>query len=422
MRTLVALLFIALASTPCWGQLTPTHSGLTYAVVGGTPLRLDLYLPTVGSAPFPCVVWIHGGGWQSGSRSPIPPAAQRLLPLGIAVASVDYRLTSQSAEFGGEPVIFPAQIHDVKGAVRWLRAHVAEYGLDPARFGSWGSSAGGHLSALLGTSGGISELEGTTGDNLDQSSIVQAFGDYFGPTDILHIQDMVTNPPGSTIPHDSPSSPESRLLGWDDPGQGLGDIKANLTNPNPPYPALVQLAMLANPIQHVGPDDPPAFVAHGTSDTSVPIGQSIALADAYGAAGLSRRWRPVTGAGHGFLGAATDSLAADFFRRVLFAEGTVGVDLPPERTSMLRARPNPSWGEAWIEASGFLDPAARALVFDVRGRKVRDLGAAHGGGWAWDGRDDSGRDAGSGVFFVRIAGATSSPAPLRIARISNTNY
>ena len=413
MRTFIALILIAFASTPCWAQPAPTHPDLTYAVVGGTPLRLDLYLPTSGSAPYPCVVWIHGGGWQGGSRYPIPPAAQRLLPLGIAVASVQYRLTSQAAQFGGEPVIFPAQIHDVKGAVRWLRAHAAEYGLDDTRFGSWGSSAGGHLSALLGTSGGVAELEGVTGGNLDQSSVVHAFGDYFGPTDILHIQDMVTTPPGSTIQHDAPTSPESRLIGWDDPGQGLGDVKANLENPNPPYPALVQLLLLVDPIQHVSADDPPAFIAHGTNDTSVPIGQSIALSDAYAAAGLSRRWRPVTGAGHGFLGAATDSLAADFFRRVLFAEGTVDVEPSPERVAILRARPNPTRGETWIEASAALDPITRASVFEVRGRNVRDHGSERDGGWTWDGRDDNGRDAGSGIFFIRVAGSN----PLRVARV-----
>jgi acetyl esterase/lipase len=416
MKRLLACLPLLLAAsgTPVHAQPAPTHPNLTYATVGGKALLLDLYVPAAGAPPRPCVVWIHGGGWQSGTRFPIPPSAQRLLALGIAVASVEYRLTSQAGQFGAEPVTFPAQIHDVKGAVRWLRAHAADYGLDPARFGSWGSSAGAHLSALLGTSGGVAALEGTVGGNPGESSVVQAFGDYFGPTDILHIQDMVTTPPGSTIQHDAYTSPESRLLGWDDPGQGLGDVKANLANPAPPYPALVQLALLADPIQHVSPDDPPAFISHGTNDTTVPIGQSVALADAYTTAGLSRRWRPVTGAGHGFLGAVTDSLAADFFQRVLFADSPVEVstEFP---TPAFRVWPNPSRGMTRIEASRTRDAASRAAVFDLRGRLVRDLGASAAGGWTWDGRDAEKSESGPGIYFVRV-GDGSQP-PLRIVRI-----
>lgn len=406
-------LALMLPAVSVHAQPAPTHPNLVYATVGGKALLLDLYLPPTGEPPVPCVVWIHGGGWQGGTRYPIPPAAQRLLPLGIAVASVEYRLTSQAGQFGSEPVIFPAQIHDVKGAVRWLRAHAADYGLDPARFGSWGSSAGGHLSALLGTSGAVLELEGNTGGNLEQSSVVQAFGDYFGPTDLLHIQDMVTTPPGSTIQHDAYTSPESRLIGWDDPGQGLGDVKANLTNPNPPYPALVHLLLLADPIQHVSLDDPPAFISHGTNDTSVPIGQSVALAGAYTTAGLSRRWRPVPGAGHGFLGAATDSLAADFFRRVLSADGSVAVN-DDGFGPLMRARPNPSRGATRIEASWGAFPGGRAIVFDLSGRRVRDLGVAPNT-WMWDGRDDHGVETGPGIYFVGIEN-TSGPW-LRLVRV-----
>src|SRR5262249_35630047 len=160
-----------------------TYPGLAYATVGGRDLLLDLYLPSAGPGPFPVVVWIHGGAWLTGSRFPAPNAAQ-LTSLGFAVASVDYRLTSQAGQWGAEPVIFPAQIHDVKGAVRWLRANAATYNLDPARFGCWGSSAGGHLAALLATSGDVPALEGTVGGNAGFSSAVQACADFFGPTDL----------------------------------------------------------------------------------------------------------------------------------------------------------------------------------------------------------------------------------------------
>lgn len=282
-----------------YAQPTPTHANLTYAVVNGQPLRLDLYLPSGVSGPRPVVVWIHGGGWAGGDKFPPTGATAPLLQRGIAVASINYRLTTQGALFGPQAVIFPAQIHDCKAAVRWLRGNASTYNLDPTRFGSWGSSAGGHLSALLGTSGGVAAAEGTVGTFLGQSSRVQACADYFGPTDLLMMNPDVTTPPGSTIDHDAPGSPESHLLGWFLPGQGIGDIRKNLTNPTPPYPALAALAALVNPITHVEATDPPFFIAHGTADTLVPLNQSTRLATALSAAGVQNTYVQIIGAGHG---------------------------------------------------------------------------------------------------------------------------
>lgn len=315
--TLCSAAMIGLCSAAVSAQVMPNFPAQTYAVVGGRPLQLDVYVPA-GPGPFPCVVWIHGGGWQGGSRFPARLATE-LLPHGIAVASVTYRLTSQAALFGGEPVIFPAQIHDVKGAIRFLRANAATYHLNPARFGSWGTSAGGHLSALAGTSGNDPALEGTVGGNPGQSSALQAVADYFGPTDILNMNLDVTTPPGSGIDHDGPGSAESRLVGWDDPGQGIGNIRANLSNPNPPYPALVALCNQVNPVSFVDPLDPPFFIAHGTNDTTVPLMQSTRLANALGAAGVFRDYRQVTGAGHGPLGDATEAATVAFFVSRLLA-------------------------------------------------------------------------------------------------------
>ncbi|HVZ93793.1 MAG TPA: prolyl oligopeptidase family serine peptidase [Phycisphaerales bacterium] len=309
-------------AAPAVAQPVPTFPNQTYATIGGRALQLDVYLP-VGTGPFPCVVWVHGGGWQSGERFPPGPALQ-LLPRGIAVASVSYRLTSEAGQWGGEPVTFPAQIHDVKGAIRFLRANAAAYQLNPARFGAWGSSAGGHLVALAGTSGNDPSLEGTVGGNLDQSSALQAIGDYFGPTDIININLDVTTPPGSTINHDAFNSPESKLVGWDDPGQGIGDIRANLANPAAPYPALVALCNQVNSITFVDPADPPFYIAHGTADTSVPIMQSTRLSNALGAAGVFRDYRQIAGAGHGGLGQATDTGAVNFFAHFLLPPVCLG--------------------------------------------------------------------------------------------------
>ena len=312
--TAITALFV-LSSAPLAAQVVPTFNDVPFAIVprdagGNITLLMDIYIPVAGPGPFTCVLWIHGGGWQAGTHNSVPAGATALLTSGVAIASVSYRLSGDA--------IFPAQIHDVKGAVRFLRANAATYNLDITRFGSWGSSAGGHLSALLATSGGVAVLEGTSGGNLAFSSRAQAAVDYFGPTDIININLDTTTPPGSTLNHDDPNSPESHLVGWDDPGQGIGDIRANLSNPNPPYPALVQLCNQVNPITWISADDPPMFIGHGTVDTSVPIKQSVRLADGLFAAAKFHDYRAVLGAGHGFLSNATDLSARNFLLAQFF--------------------------------------------------------------------------------------------------------
>lgn len=317
----------AVLATAAPAQLTPTHADLTYAVVGSTPLRLDLYLPASAPAPHPTLIFIHGGGWSGGDKAQMPALCAAALNQGFAVASVNYRLTSQTALFAPESVTFPAQIHDVKGAVRWLRANAATFGLDPTRFASFGTSAGGHLSALLATSGGSSELEGTVGGNLGFSSRVQAAIDYFGPTDLIQMQPDVLTPPGSVVDHDEPSSGESQLIGWSLPGQGMGDIRANLTNPAAPYPMLVELATWASPITWVDAGDPPLFMGHGTNDPVVPVRQSSRLSAALFAAGVEHDFRAVPLAGHFLSGAISDAALA-FLRAKLLGPDRPSVGTP----------------------------------------------------------------------------------------------
>jgi acetyl esterase/lipase len=310
-----AALSLAGAPPPHAAAADPTHSDIIYASIADRPLRLDLYLPEPDlRGPVPLVLYVHGGGWLSGDKRPLPAALGTLLDHGIAVAGVQYRLTSQAWMFGGVSPIFPAQIHDLKAAVRWVRTNGAGYGIDPERVAAWGMSAGGHLAALLGTSAGVVELEGPASGGV--STRLSAVVDYFGPTDILFITTDRRWPPGG-IDHDVRSSPESKLMGWSQPGQGLGDIRSNLANPAAPYPQLVARCVAANPTTHVSPDDPPFFIAHGTSDTIVPLLQSIKLADALGAAGVAVEYHPIAGAPHDDLGAATDQAAVAFLVRTL---------------------------------------------------------------------------------------------------------
>jgi acetyl esterase/lipase len=186
---------------------------------------------------------------------------------GYAIASLNYRLSQHA--------LFPAQIQDCKAAVRWLRAHAAEYGLDPTRFAAWGPSAGGHLSAMLGVTGHVSAFE--VGEHLDQSSRVQAVVDYFGPTDFLQM-DAHRLPDGMV--HDPPDSPESELVGG-------------------PIQERPEAVALANPVTHVRPDAPPFLVVHGDLDPLVPHHQSELLVAALKKARVPVTFYTVVGAGHG---------------------------------------------------------------------------------------------------------------------------
>lgn len=248
-----------------------SHRNVQYATVDGVPLRLDLYLPAQGEGPFPVLVWIHGGGWRGGTKDLAPGGTMvRQTARGYAVASIEYRLSRQA--------LFPAQIYDCKGAIRWLRANAAEYALDPDRIGVWGSSAGGHLASMLGVTGDESVLEGDTGGNLQYSSRVRAVIDLYGPANLLTMN--AQSLPCSTIDHDAPESPESLLLGC-------------------PVQSCADRARLASPVSYVSADDPPFLLIHGTNDCSVPPGQSQELHGDLVDAGVDATLRLLEGAGHG---------------------------------------------------------------------------------------------------------------------------
>lgn len=237
-----------------------------YATVGAKRLVLDLYLPTQAEGKMPLIVWIHGGGWQSGSKDQWRPA-ETFVRQGYAVASIEYRLSGEA--------VFPAQIEDCKAALRWLKANAETYNLAADRIAVWGSSAGGHLAALVGTSGDVKDLEGTVGGNLDQSSRVQAVIDFFGPTDLEAF--VVT--PGYER-HANAASPESKLLG--------GAVRE-----------VPHQAKRANPITYVDSNDPPFFIVHGADDPVVPPNQSELLHAALEKAGVTSELTILPGNGHG---------------------------------------------------------------------------------------------------------------------------
>lgn len=216
---------------------------IPYVPNGHERQRLDLYYPEQAAGPKPVLILVHGGGWQNGRKGINPRQWARYFEKGYAVASLGYRLT--------DAAIFPAQIEDCRAAVRWLRAHAAEYGLDVNRFGAFGSSAGGHLVALLGTAGDEKAFD--VGENLDQSARVQAVCDYFGPSDFI----AFVNTPGYQA-HARPGSAEVKLMGG-------------------PLPEKRELAQRASPVSWVTADDPPFLIVHGDKDPIVPIQQSTLL-------------------------------------------------------------------------------------------------------------------------------------------------
>lgn len=259
------------------GEAAECNAGdpLTLAYAGGPQHLLDLYRPAGATGPLPTVVWIHGGAWRSGSREQVDQA-RRLVCRGYAVASIDYRLTPDA--------IFPAQIHDVKAAIRYLRANAATLGLDGERFAAFGSSAGGHLAALAGTSAGVPALEDLSLGNAGTSSAVQAAVAWYAPTDFsrMDAQILAQGCPAADAFHGEGDSAESVLVGCPVGNPGCAAAVAR-----------------ADPTTYVGAGTPPIYLLHGGADCTVPPAQSALLEQAMDAAGRCAVRRVVTGAGHG---------------------------------------------------------------------------------------------------------------------------
>ena len=241
--------------------------------VGGNNPRqkLDLLLPKDRAGKKrPMVVFIHGGGWMSGKKEDGLDIIRMLAATGdYATATINYRLTQEAA--------WPAQIHDCKAAIRFLRGKADEYGIDPDKIGVMGASAGGHLVSMLGTSGGIEGLEGSLGAFAKQSSRVQCVVNFFGPANFLTFFGKEV-----AIEKLRRDNMAVRLL-----GKETEEIKAN--------------AKAASPVSWITKDDAPFFTAHGTKDTLVPFAQAQELHGALEKSGVESHLIAMEGAGHGFV-------------------------------------------------------------------------------------------------------------------------
>jgi len=248
-----------------------TYTNVAYATTSSSQ-KMDIYLPT-GDGPFPVVVFIHGGAFLMGDKSMEASNAAVMVSKGYAAVSINYRLSGEAK--------FPAQIQDCKTAIRFLRANASKYKLNPEKIASWGASAGGNLSALLGTSGGIAELEGAELGNSTFSSKVIASVDWFGPINFLTM-DAEASALGFTITTNSASSPESSLI-----GAAIQTIPAQVAK--------------ANPTTYISADDAAFFIQVGDADRNIPYTQSEnfynALKPVIGASNAN--FELIAGAGHG---------------------------------------------------------------------------------------------------------------------------
>ncbi len=245
---------------------------IPYAGTDNDRQKLDLVLPKDPKGKrLPVVACIHGGGWRNGSRkAPLGKLAPLAASGEYIGVSIGYRLTDEAQ--------WPSQMYDCKAAIRWIRANADKYGMDAEKIAVWGTSAGGHLVAVLGTSGDVEELEGALGPNTKLSSRVSCVLDFYGPTNFLLMEkhDLGT----SRIDHDAANSPESLLVG--------GAIQE--------HPDLVAKA---NPITYVTPDDPPFLIVHGDQDPTVAYNQSELLHAALKDANVESTLITVVGGGHG---------------------------------------------------------------------------------------------------------------------------
>jgi acetyl esterase/lipase len=276
-----AFLFVLCLNLIYGYAIADSQADIEYARVGDHSLKLDLYTPKAVNPPL--LVYVHGGAWSAGSKSDVKVA--KLLEHGFAIASLDYRLSSQA--------VFPAQIHDIKAAIRFLRAKSELYHLNTSRIGIIGNSAGGHLAALVGVTNGHEVLEGRVGEYVSQSSSVQCIVSLYGAS---NLQTILTQSTEFGLKVRVPAL--QLLLG------GQPNEKADL-------------AKLASPVAHLDSNDPPLLLIHGDADPQMPPAQSQEFATAYESHHLLVQFITLPGSKHGgdeFFDAERTSMVAKFLQ------------------------------------------------------------------------------------------------------------
>ena len=276
-----AALLLAPAAT---AQDIPVQRDIVYGNVDGMTLGLDLYMPPGVEAP-PLVVFVHGGARRAGTKDRAPMVFPEN---GFAMASLDFRQSGDAR--------FPAMVHDIKGAIRFLRSHADDYGYNAEKIAITGQSSGGHLAALVGVTNGHPELEGNVGGHEGVSSDIQAIISYFGASDLTTILD------------------QSTPFGMNMRPPALEQLLGALPEDAP------EIARLASPVYHVDANDPPLLLFHGDRDPQMPINQAHQLEGEYEALGLDVDFDTVHGSAHGgpgFFDALHLPPAIEFLQRTI---------------------------------------------------------------------------------------------------------
>ena len=326
MRLAVPAFGLMLAASPFVVRSQPAAvemQTLTYASPGGTDLSLDLYRPAAAPKKLPVIVFLHGGGWSGGTRTTGPDFKRFFAQDGFAMVSIEYRFAPA--------ITFPANVEDVKTAVRWLRANADRLGLDGTRIGLWGTSAGGHLAAVAALAPrGTFEGEG----NLDQSSAVQCVLDAYGPAlftsmdaeaelEKATLQPLAAglqNAPAMVGGVVAPDGGRARAGGGPAGGRGLAaamlhDVATSAESRllGAPIQTIPDRVKAASPITYVAQGAPPFLLMHGLADNSVPHQQSVLLYEALVRTGNEATLRLIDGLPHTFFNRTNlDELAGPF--------------------------------------------------------------------------------------------------------------
>lgn len=361
MKSFLTVLFAFMLSLDGFSQQSDSWTDLDYAGDGEGFHKLDIYLPNGEKSSYPAVIAIYGSAWFGNNlkANAFNTLGQPLLDAGFAVITPNHRSSRDS--------LYPAQIHDIKAAIRFVRANADKYNIDTSFVGIAGSSSGGHLAALAGTSGGVKTatvgsatavIEGNVGEFTDFSSSVDAVVDWFGPTDITMMAECEG---GGSIDHNSPDSPESILVG--------GPIRENIDK-----------GTLANPIHFVDPSDPPFLIFHGDQDPLVPPCQSELLHKALQNSGVASEYFLMEGGGHG-PGVHTEENFERVVRFFLQEYNNLGVgfrqSVTPKSYNLTNSYPNPFYPSIKIQYELLEDSEVSLQVYDLRGREIEDLVSGH---------------------------------------------
>ena len=314
MLSLLVLPPVAVAGQPKPPPPIPENVVLERDVVYGRArdreLKLDIVRPGAASEkPRPAIVFIHGGGWRAGDKAHGVGGLTRFAATGdYFCASVGYRLSNEA--------VWPAQIHDCKASIRFLKANAKKFNIDPEKIGVWGISAGGHLVNLLGTTGDVKELEGDCGSP-GQSSRVACVVDFCGPTDFPAIAQVKSGEAPSAV---------SQLLGGP-----IGEKK--------------EAAKAASPLTYVTKDDAKFLIVHGTKDPIVPLAQAETFYDALKKAGVEAIFVKIEGGGHGVGGPEVQNRVLNFFEKHLRGQdvevSAEPIVPPPEKPKTDAEKPKP---------------------------------------------------------------------------------